>query len=140
MDDRGRRGRQKTPGGRGKKLTDLAAWYSGAERIPCPICREVHAPKEPPCGTCYPGMHVLNATAFEVWGAVRNQWRYSFNGPEALDYLAVDLAVRRKGIPEALWLVVAEQVLTIGDVIVDEAARERKRREAEAGRAGKETA
>ncbi|MDL2315653.1 DUF1799 domain-containing protein [Desulfovibrio sp. OttesenSCG-928-A18] len=85
---------------------------------------------EPPCATCYPGIHPWNETAFNVcWKWVKGQWRSAPSGVLAVDLCAIDIALRYCGIDEADKPRVAGQLLKIGEVVL---AEFRRREEAQA--------
>jgi hypothetical protein len=99
---------------------------SGAGRLSCPLCREVYAlnKKKPVCGKCWPGLHEMNRTAFDLWQILQGQWRFSYGGPVALDLTAIEAALRLHNIPEADRAFVAEQLLAIGSVVLAEWRKE----------------
>jgi hypothetical protein len=92
------------------------------DRPPCGGCRKVYDFKNlpPPCEKCFPGVHERNRKAFELWRMVSGQWRFSFNGPAAMDIVAVESCLKINSIGEENSVYLANQLLTIGEVILAE--------------------
>jgi hypothetical protein len=59
-------------------------------------------------------------TVLEIWSTVSNQWRFSFNGPEALDVVAIEAALRIHDIEKSERKFVTAQLLKISDIVLDE--------------------
>jgi hypothetical protein len=83
--------------------------------------------KQPPCATCFPGVHERNITAFTLWGSLAGQWRFSYGGTESLDIVAIESALRIHDIRKSDRIFVTEQLLTIGDVVLAEWRRKSNR-------------
>jgi hypothetical protein len=70
-------------------------------------------------------VHEHNRKAFELWQMVNGQWRFSFNGPAAMDLCAVESCLRINRIDRGNSVFLANQLLTIGEVILAEWRRKR---------------
>lgn len=84
--------------------------------------------KIPPCDTCRPGVHPLNENAYSLWDVCRGQWRYSFNGEEALDLLAIESGMRIMGVPEEDKYDLAKQVQSLAEVYIGAIRSDRAKR------------
>jgi len=68
-------------------------------------------PGTPPCRTCRVDPMEENRDALGIFFAVRYQFIMGFNGPVDLNHLAIDAAMRRRGIEGQG---VFDKVLTLG--------------------------
>lgn len=106
-------------------------WLSGAGRPDCATCRRVYEIDEesPPCDTCRPLIHPLNAAALKLWEMVQGQWRFSTAGAMALDITAIETALRIGRVPVSERAGLTEQVMLIGDTVIAEIREERQAEE-----------
>lgn len=64
------------------------------------MCRAIHEPKggRPPCDECLPPLWEENQEAFRVYMLCRDQLVMGFNGPVAVNHIAVHEAMRLYGV------------------------------------------
>jgi hypothetical protein len=115
----------------------LGEWFSGVGRIPCAKCEEVHLAikKEPPCETCFPGVHRWNTAAVAVYKECENQY-VEINGHiVGLSLEAFEIACEWHGIIEEerqeIWTKVKVIVGTLIAQCVEKAEEEKRLRKLE---------
>lgn len=113
---------------------DFAVWLSGDGRQSCRECLEAYErasrptrwdtrppeKKEPPCATCRPRLSPMARPVADLLVRVQRQWVLDGRGrPLTLRYEAVAAAVDRSGCPADEQQELIDQVMHLGDVMVE---------------------
>lgn len=76
------------------------------------MCRPTHADrgKQPPCNTCFPGVHEYNKETHEIYQYVSDQWLSGPRGAYALDITKVIAIIKESELSQPLVLELARNV------------------------------
>ncbi len=85
---------------------------------------DVYHDLEPPCKTCWPGIHEFNEVAVKIYQDCSGQYIFSSSGAVALDYKAVSLVFDIYEIDPSERMEIWHQIQTIVNTLLDECRRE----------------
>ena len=83
---------------------------------------------DPPCDTCFPGVHKWNQAAATIYNACANQYVSTPGGVSGLDLRAVEIAMDWHRVPEEDRSDIWRKVQVITDALIQECRDEAERK------------